>query len=136
MYALSPAVKTVPENRSSSRAVASAPGVPQNPMSPAPTRTPLEATGPKLSATGVGSGVGATGAGPLPHEAISHTNGRSDTRRVKREEQPIRFHALHRRTRNTPGPERKADHSAARARAAAEDYCACEGILQDKGRQS
>src|SRR4029453_12893763 len=43
MYALSPAVNTVPAMLSTSRPVASTPGLPQYPISPAPTSTPLGA---------------------------------------------------------------------------------------------
>src|SRR5437762_9583329 len=108
MYALSPAVKTVPENRSSSRAVASAPAVPQNPMSPAPTSTPLPPPVPKLRTSTARTGVGVTGVVPCEQDADNHTSRRGDSARLIVAE-PIRFHALHRRTRITAESKRKAD---------------------------
>src|SRR5437764_15440743 len=78
MYALSPAVNTVPGIRSSNRAVPSAARDPQTPMSPAPTSVPVNPVSGLLNPGDCAAEAGAiadtdedgeSGAEGPPHEA-------------------------------------------------------------------
>jgi hypothetical protein len=88
--------------------VPSIPGEPQNPISPAPTRTPVDPLGTKLWTASVRTGLGAIGAAVWLHEANNHSKRIGDTRIRTRAEELIRFTRFTAGLELTDEPKRKA----------------------------